>query len=273
MCKASQDDNEPVRGQIIISLLSRDGPCGGTPLAVVGPLGDLRGPPDHEVTQNDYDDLPPGWEERRTSNGRLYYVNHLTRSTQWIKPQHTNKSRTQSNRNIRSNSNNSDNNNQENVNNNEEVQLPVSTPSSSTSVTSPVVSPQKEQIIPLRPLPAVSNTSSADNANRVNLTTSVVPAPNNISSNIPNNNNNVQAIVNPNVSSASGVQGAVSPRQGRDRKQRSNDERRNEGSSRRRNARNRNGAIPQASTTGQGQPQVPSRMDLPPGYGKSVIFV
>lgn len=91
--KASQDDSEPVKGQIIISLLSRDGPCGGTPLAIVGPLGDLRGPSDSDNTSVNGDDLPPEWEERRTQNGRLYYVNHMTRSTQWIKPQVVNKNR------------------------------------------------------------------------------------------------------------------------------------------------------------------------------------
>lgn len=93
MGKASQDDSEPVKGQIIISLLSRDGPCGGTPLAIVGPLGDLRGPSENENTSGNSDDLPQGWEERRTQNGRLYYVNHITRSTQWVKPQVVNKNR------------------------------------------------------------------------------------------------------------------------------------------------------------------------------------
>ena len=30
--------------------------------------------------------LPPGWVERRTKNGRLYYVDHNTRSTTWTRP-------------------------------------------------------------------------------------------------------------------------------------------------------------------------------------------
>lgn len=98
LCKASQDDSEPVKGQIIISLLSRDGPCGGTPLAIVSPLGDIRGPlngPSNEnghleITNNSESTdevLPSGWEERRASNGRPYFVNHLTKSTQWVRPQ------------------------------------------------------------------------------------------------------------------------------------------------------------------------------------------
>lgn len=90
-----------MKGQIIISLLSRDGPSGGTPLAVVGPLGDVRGPSDQDIVPSGNEDLPPGWEECRTANGRLYYVNHNRRSTQWVKPQITNKHRTQANRNTR----------------------------------------------------------------------------------------------------------------------------------------------------------------------------
>ncbi|KAK3750287.1 hypothetical protein RRG08_015779 [Elysia crispata] len=30
--------------------------------------------------------LPPHWEERTDANGRFYYVNHMTRSTQWERP-------------------------------------------------------------------------------------------------------------------------------------------------------------------------------------------
>jgi hypothetical protein len=30
--------------------------------------------------------LPPGWEERMDANGRTFYVNHLTRTTQWRHP-------------------------------------------------------------------------------------------------------------------------------------------------------------------------------------------
>lgn len=110
--KASQDDSEPVRGQIIISLLSREGPCGGTPLAIVGPLGDLRGPSDNDSVNTNSDDLPPGWEERRTQTGRLYYVNHITRSTQWIKPRVANKNRLVRPR-LNNNLNTNENNNTE----------------------------------------------------------------------------------------------------------------------------------------------------------------
>ncbi|CAB4055444.1 SMURF [Lepeophtheirus salmonis] len=62
----------PVKGQIVISLLSRDGH--GSLNAVVDTLGNL-------TCSND---LPEGWEERRTPSGRVYYVNHVRRTTQWL---------------------------------------------------------------------------------------------------------------------------------------------------------------------------------------------
>nr|XP_036669384.1 E3 ubiquitin-protein ligase Smurf1 [Drosophila suzukii] len=83
--KLSPDDDELVRGQIIISLLSKDGPSSGNPLAIVGPSGDVRGPSEDDSSE---DSLPEGWEERRTDNGRIYYVNHATKSTQWDRPRH-----------------------------------------------------------------------------------------------------------------------------------------------------------------------------------------
>ncbi len=30
--------------------------------------------------------LPHGWEERQDANGRVYYVDHTTRRTQWSRP-------------------------------------------------------------------------------------------------------------------------------------------------------------------------------------------
>lgn len=30
--------------------------------------------------------LPPGWEERQDANGRMFYVNHIGRTTQWDRP-------------------------------------------------------------------------------------------------------------------------------------------------------------------------------------------
>ncbi|XP_043469470.1 E3 ubiquitin-protein ligase SMURF1 [Leptopilina heterotoma] len=81
LCKANMDDTDAVKGQIVVSLLSRDGHNGAVSNtvghnAVVDVLGDLSCPTD----------LPDGWEEQRTASGRLYYVNHYTRTTQWIRP-------------------------------------------------------------------------------------------------------------------------------------------------------------------------------------------
>ena len=66
----------PVKGQIVVSLLSRDGYGSGSLNAVVDNLGNLSCP----------QDLPEGWEERRTNSGRVYYVNHYLRTTQWDRP-------------------------------------------------------------------------------------------------------------------------------------------------------------------------------------------
>lgn len=85
LCKSSPDDTDPVKGQLIISLTSKDGPSGGNPVAIVGPGGDVHGPAEIETAAT-VDGLPDGWEERKTGIGRSYYVNHVTKSTQWDKP-------------------------------------------------------------------------------------------------------------------------------------------------------------------------------------------
>ncbi len=33
------------------------------------------------------DELPDGWEECQDTNGRTYFINHNSRSTQWERPQ------------------------------------------------------------------------------------------------------------------------------------------------------------------------------------------
>lgn len=93
--KLSSIDQEPVRGQIIISLTSRDGPTGGTPLAIVGPTGDVRCPDDDNdedenlintsTSETTLERLPNGWE-KRLFNGRVYYVNHVSKTSQWEPP-------------------------------------------------------------------------------------------------------------------------------------------------------------------------------------------
>lgn len=291
LCKASQDDSEPVKGQIIISLLSRDGPCGGTPLAIVSPLGDIRGPPNNQTLEsnniengNTTDDLPAGWEERRASNGRPYYVNHVTKSTQWVRPQLSGKARpTGVNRSRPSNNNeNGDNSNielnriDEHINNNHhDVQLSL-TPGSSTSPVSPVVSPQHKEA---RPAPT-SPVSPVVATEARNYSITPISPPNiaeNSHINVPISTSNGSAVLTtPTVSNvtSSAVQNGVSPQRApnRERRPRSGDERR-DGSNRRRGGRNRNSviaaqvaaAVGQAVANGPTSGQ-PSKLDLPPGY-------
>lgn len=66
LVKLNPDDPVPIRGQLVLSLLSQDGTAG--------------------VSSQQPSPLPDGWEERKTENGRLYYVNHKTKTTQWVKP-------------------------------------------------------------------------------------------------------------------------------------------------------------------------------------------
>lgn len=94
--RIAPEDADAIKGQIVVSLTSRDGPICGNPLAVVGPSGDIQGPPDvpngdhapSTNTTNGHDQLPlpREWEKRRTSEGRVYYVNHTTKTTQWERP-------------------------------------------------------------------------------------------------------------------------------------------------------------------------------------------
>jgi E3 ubiquitin ligase SMURF1/2 len=94
LCKSSPDDPTPVRGQIIISLLSRDAITGsGNPLAIVGPAGEVHGPdeeetpaPEPQQPHRTSSHLPEGWEERKTADGRSYFVNHVSKTTQWSRP-------------------------------------------------------------------------------------------------------------------------------------------------------------------------------------------
>jgi E3 ubiquitin ligase SMURF1/2 len=78
--KQSTDSSETVRGHIVISLISRDRGSASprnvelSDFSAVVPLTD------------DPTELPEGWEERRFSSGRILYVNHVTRSTQWERP-------------------------------------------------------------------------------------------------------------------------------------------------------------------------------------------
>lgn len=79
LCEDGSGETCGVRGQVIISLLSRDGARGepastvgeGSPLAVVGPAGEVRAPREPPANLNSSQlPLPPHWEERFASSGR-----------------------------------------------------------------------------------------------------------------------------------------------------------------------------------------------------------
>ncbi|XP_054565091.1 E3 ubiquitin-protein ligase SMURF2 isoform X4 [Eptesicus fuscus] len=72
LCKLGPNDNDTVRGQIVVSLQSRDRIGTGGQVVDCSRLFD--------------NDLPDGWEERRTASGRIQYLNHITRTTQWERP-------------------------------------------------------------------------------------------------------------------------------------------------------------------------------------------
>lgn len=78
-----------MRGQLVISLLSRDGSrSGGGRLqnVVISESGNSTSNSQNCILN---DDLPEGWTECRTSSGRVYYVNHEARATQWERPTQT----------------------------------------------------------------------------------------------------------------------------------------------------------------------------------------
>lgn len=106
--------------------------------------------------------------------------------------------------------------------------------------------------------------------------TSVVPAPNNISCNVPNSvavaNNPPNGVV---ASPRSEQQGAVSPQRsgaaGRERRPRSVEERR-DGSGRRRSGRNNRNSVTAAAAAPAGAAPSNGKLDLPPGYGASLLI-
>lgn len=70
LTKCNPEDEEMVRGQLILSLTTRD----HSTLPTVPVLSATE------------DELPEGWECGRTPHGREYFINHYTRTTQWERP-------------------------------------------------------------------------------------------------------------------------------------------------------------------------------------------
>lgn len=101
--KFYEEDTDIIKGQIVISLISRDMMNGNNNnnnrnsvlLANNISASNIQENNGHrsrsqEIRSRSYiegvDDLPDGWTECRTSNGRVYYMNHVSRTTQWEKP-------------------------------------------------------------------------------------------------------------------------------------------------------------------------------------------
>ena len=76
--KNHNDHGGTVKGQIVISLLLLNNEAADTN------NGDLCPSLSHMNIENN--GLPDGWEERKTSTGRVYYVNHNARCTTWQRP-------------------------------------------------------------------------------------------------------------------------------------------------------------------------------------------
>ena len=72
LSKNLPNEDESIRGQLIVSLTSRE------PSSQV-----ITAPPSISTST---DGLPEGWEKRRTPQGREYFINHYTHTTQWNKP-------------------------------------------------------------------------------------------------------------------------------------------------------------------------------------------
>lgn len=79
LCKKDDNDLDPVRGQIVVSIESRDHddriPGGRT----VQDARMIRPPIPPPPQVQETNELPEGWEERRTPTGRIQYINHYTR--------------------------------------------------------------------------------------------------------------------------------------------------------------------------------------------------
>ncbi|GFN79785.1 E3 ubiquitin-protein ligase smurf2 [Plakobranchus ocellatus] len=84
--RQNSEDAEAVRGQIVISLISRDRIGGGVSSQPSTADSSSTAHQNSPAIPYDPNELPEGWEERRTANGRVHYVNHVTRTTQWERP-------------------------------------------------------------------------------------------------------------------------------------------------------------------------------------------
>ncbi|KAH0508348.1 E3 ubiquitin-protein ligase SMURF2 [Microtus ochrogaster] len=88
LCKLGPNDNDTVRGQIVVSLQSRDRIGTGGQVVDCSRLFD-NDLPDGDLSNINCEELgplPPGWEIRNTATGRVYFVDHNNRTTQFTDP-------------------------------------------------------------------------------------------------------------------------------------------------------------------------------------------
>lgn len=94
--KLRPEDSDMVKGQIMISIsTARAETSGRANSASVAASSRTGSGPETTTTttttgvldaNNNSGELPEGWTECRTANGRLYYMNHVTRTTHWHRP-------------------------------------------------------------------------------------------------------------------------------------------------------------------------------------------
>lgn len=92
--KMRPEDSEVVKGQIMISISTPRADSSGR--AATASASSRSGSVPETITttsitgvldaNNNNGELPEGWTECRTANGRVYYMNHVTRTTHWHRP-------------------------------------------------------------------------------------------------------------------------------------------------------------------------------------------
>lgn len=75
--KNHKDSSSSVKGQIVISLLLLNSESGDA---------STESEPNASLNYVENNGLPEGWEERKMSGGRVYYLNHIAKCTTWQRP-------------------------------------------------------------------------------------------------------------------------------------------------------------------------------------------
>lgn len=85
--KIRDEDSDIIKGQLVVSMSARDGHSrSNAEVSRESETSRGNSSSSGRTYVEGVDDLPEGWTECRTSNGRLYYMNHVSRTTQWLRP-------------------------------------------------------------------------------------------------------------------------------------------------------------------------------------------